>query len=358
MVNNVYGTFISQKINKIRWKPDSLTDTLVTGSWDDEQDNKIILWKYNKMDSEDSLVKPKIQCSIDHDGDVTEIKFVDAHVFVVASSFGTVSLYNISCSDGRTRIKSMNLWKKVHFFSSTGELCPVTDITVFEDMLASVGEDGRIVITSLKENEPFRIIDNADSCTLRCISVNRLNEVLTGNSSGQMKVWDLRSYSNSPETSFTLSGGQAGFTRVIQHPTQTHIKLAGGEDGTITIWDLRNQKFAVNSLNAHTQSVTELMFHPERPEHLFSCSANGQLWHWDSSKLTHSTIQFSATDIPENLEDTGCPWMSKNVKNRITVYSLIQNLYLPINSLDVQQDSVVCGCDNEAIYLIKNFTVV
>lgn len=43
-------------------------------------------------------------------------------------------------------------------FSSTGELCPVTDITVFEDMLASVGEDGRIVITSLKENEPFRII--------------------------------------------------------------------------------------------------------------------------------------------------------------------------------------------------------
>lgn len=36
--------------------------------------------------------------------------------------------------------------------------------------------------------------------------------------------------------------------------------------------------------------VSELMFHPERPEHLFSCSTNGQLWHWDSSKLSHTTI--------------------------------------------------------------------
>lgn len=39
------------------------------------------------------------------------------------------------------------------------------------------------------------------------------------------------------------------------------------------------------------------MFHPDRPEHLFSCSANGQLWHWDSSKLTHPNItQFSTSE--------------------------------------------------------------
>lgn len=54
--------------------------------------------------------------------------------------------------------------------------------------------------------------DNADSCVIRCISVNKLNEVLTGNSRGQMKLWDLRSYSNFPQTNFTLSGsGQVIF---------------------------------------------------------------------------------------------------------------------------------------------------
>ncbi|KAK7586061.1 hypothetical protein V9T40_003937 [Parthenolecanium corni] len=355
MVNNVYGTFVSQKISKIRWKPSNACDSFLTGSWDDEE-NKIVLWRYTKTDSEDALVKPRAQCSVFHDGDVTELKFMDSSIFAVSSTTGCIKLYSIFQEDEKSQFKLLNSWKKVHSFS-TGDLCPSTDITFFEDYIVSVGEDGRIVLISVKDNEPYRIIDNADSCSIRCVSINKMNEILTGNSRGQMKVWDLRSFSHSPETCFTLSGGQAGFTRVTYHPTQTHIKLAGGEDGTITIWDLRNNKFAVNSLNAHSQTVSELMFHPERPEHLFSCSTNGQLWHWDSSKLSHTTISQFAGESSDLLEDTGCPWMSRNVKNRITVYSLIQNLHLPINSLDILQNSVVCGCDNEAMYLIKDFTV-
>lgn len=41
---------------------------------------------------------------------------------------------------------------------STGDLCPSTDITFFEDYIVSVGEDGRIVLISVKDNEPYRII--------------------------------------------------------------------------------------------------------------------------------------------------------------------------------------------------------
>lgn len=100
MVNNVYGTFVSQKINKIRWKPNYACDSFVAGSWDDEvksqflltnnikviliiqfiqiivplQENKIALWSYRETDSEDALVKPRVQCSVIHDGDVTELK--------------------------------------------------------------------------------------------------------------------------------------------------------------------------------------------------------------------------------------------------------------------------------------------
>lgn len=36
MVVNVCGTFVSQKIQKVRWKPDNLCDTIVSGSWDDD----------------------------------------------------------------------------------------------------------------------------------------------------------------------------------------------------------------------------------------------------------------------------------------------------------------------------------
>lgn len=38
MVDNIHGTFISQKVNKVRWKPEVNLDseTFLTGSWDNE----------------------------------------------------------------------------------------------------------------------------------------------------------------------------------------------------------------------------------------------------------------------------------------------------------------------------------
>lgn len=57
---------------------------------------------------------------------------------------------------------------------------------------------------------------------------------------------------------------------MICHPTQTHIKLAGGEDGTLTIWDLRNNKLAMNSISAHAQSglVANIQFFTKKSSEL------------------------------------------------------------------------------------------
>lgn len=41
-------------------------------------------------------------------------------------------------------------------------------------------------------------------------------------------------------------------------------------------------------------SVSELQFHPERPEHLFTCSINGEIWHWKTS-VTRSSAMSSAS---------------------------------------------------------------
>lgn len=49
------------------------------------------------------------------------------------------------------------------------------------------------------------------------------------------------------------------------------------------------------------------------------------------------------------------PWLSSDAaKHRMVVNNLMQTLYLPINSLDVNRSRLVCGCDNEAVYVIKN----
>lgn len=47
-------------------------------------------------------------------------------------------------------------------------------------------------------------------------------------------------------------------------------------------------------------------------------------------------------------------WVTpENVKYKLEVFTLMPTLGKPINSLDLNRDKVLCGCDNEAVYLIS-----
>ena len=39
---------------------------------------------------------------------------------------------------------------------------------------------------------------------------------------------------------------------VDRHPGQPHIVATGGDDGMLTIWDLRQEKFHMTPMEAHT----------------------------------------------------------------------------------------------------------
>lgn len=73
MSQNVHGTFVSEKISKIRWRPDQFenSQSFVTGSWDNDE-NTIKLWKLVTTDEDD--IYPYELNSYRTNGDVTEIK--------------------------------------------------------------------------------------------------------------------------------------------------------------------------------------------------------------------------------------------------------------------------------------------
>lgn len=72
--HNLHGTFISQKVNKIRWKPERLDEPhfFVTGSVDND-DQKIVLWDFidNK---EDDDIYPFAVAEVPYCGDVSDLK--------------------------------------------------------------------------------------------------------------------------------------------------------------------------------------------------------------------------------------------------------------------------------------------
>ncbi|NXQ11030.1 NUP43 protein, partial [Peucedramus taeniatus] len=202
--------------------------------------------------------------------------------------------------------------------------------------------------------------DNADSSTLHAVTFLRTMEILTVNSIGQLKVWDLRQQRNEPSQIFSLAGDRVPLHCVDRHPNQQHIVATGGQDGMLSIWDIRQGTMPVSLLNAHEAEMWEVHFHPSDPDHLFTCSEDGSLWHWDTSTnvsekpsflhqggrstayLSHSTINQSVVSA----------WLSNDpTKDRMEITNLIPNQTLSVNSLDVLGPCLVYGTDAEAIYV-------
>lgn len=206
----------------------------------------------------------------------------------------------------------------------------------------------------------MRTIDNADSSTLHAVTFLRTTEILTVNSIGQLKIWDFRQQRNEPAQIFSLTGDRVPLHCVDRHPNQQHIVATGGQDGMLSIWDIRQGTMPVSLLNAHEAEMWEVHFHPSNPDHLFTCSEDGSLWHWDTStdvsekpSFLHqggrSTAYFSHSTINQSVVSA---WLSNDpTKDRMEITNLIPNQTLSVNTLDVLGPCLVYGTDAEAIYV-------
>ncbi|KAG7190344.1 hypothetical protein KM043_006457 [Ampulex compressa] len=345
MGENIQGTFVSEKISKIRWKHEDFSEakTFLTGTWDNPV-NKITYWTFQMNDDEESY--PAIVSSYAFLGDVTEIKFISKDFFVASSSLGSVRLLQIS-ENPYSQFKEHMAWEFIHNFK-TEDYASCTALSTFEQDIASVGEDGKINLLTAGQKKPVRIIENADSCSIHCIDFLRHSEILTGNLRGHMKVWDIRSDQDVPATTFMLSDQvKTEATSIAHHPTQRHIVVAGGGDGSLTVWDLRHNTYPISQLNAHAKAVSEILFHQDRPENLFTCSVSGELWHWNNTQNTK--LKLDSADMH---------WLNTvGTNGKVNVMSLCSAMHKPINSIDINRSTLLFGCDNEAMYIVKNVAI-
>lgn len=78
--------------------------------------------------------------------------------------------------------------------------------------------------------------------------------------------------------------------------------------------------------------------------------------------LERSWYNFFKTYLGFNFSDFGGSeensWLSSDAaKHRMEIFSLMPTICKPINSLDVNRTRLLCGSDNEAVYLIKNLSL-
>ncbi|KAI1240918.1 hypothetical protein IHE44_0009367 [Lamprotornis superbus] len=286
--------------------------------------------------------------------------FLDQERIVVASSTGAVTIFRHH--QNNQTLSANHRWEKAHYHVDQDTSCggaACTGVVCNNPEIVTVGEDGRINLFRADQRDAVRTIDNADSSTLHAVTFLRTTEILTVNSIGQLKIWDLRQQRNEPSQIFSLAGDRVPLHCVDRHPNQQHIVATGGQDGMLSIWDIRQGTMPVSLLNAHEAEMWEVHFHPSDPDHLFTCSEDGSLWHWDTSTnvsekpsflhqggrstayLSHGTINQSVVSA----------WLSNDpTKDRMEITNLIPNQTLSVNSLDVLGPYLVYGTDAEAIY--------
>ncbi|XP_013399806.1 nucleoporin Nup43-like [Lingula anatina] len=380
----VNAKFISQKISKIRWRPTSQkgleqSDTFVTGSWDNGAANKVCLWTQAEGEKEQlnfSVSRqqppesgPRLLCEVLHCGDVTDIQFFNHENILVASSTGQVNLYKHFKNS-----QTLGVAQSWHVHKNKQSPCPCTSVACRGQDVVTAGEDGRLNILAIGQQAPVRSIEKADSCSINGVNYYKHYEVITVNSSGQLKVYDLRQPEDEPSRIFLLTGERIPLHCVDTHPSQPHIVATGGQDGVLCIWDMRQEKFPVTLLDAHAADMWEVKFHPRYPDNLFTCSEDGTVWHWDVTSVSHTRTPAQSQGTPGSVQSRTVhhlpattqpkpsgsnPWLTIDAsKHRIEVTNLMHGSnFLPINTLDIESNTVICGGDSEAIYVIPNLVI-
>lgn len=176
----VNGSFISEKVSKIRWIPEQYTvpDSFVTGSWDFPV-NSVKVWQLQSNNlTDDAEIVPKCTASKKIHGDVTGLEFIDANNIAVSSTDGCVRVLHLNRNIGRENLTEEYCQKDAHHFENN-VTAPCNALSTFEHNIASVGEDGRLNVLNINGNAIIRTINNADSCSLTCVTFINHKEVIS-----------------------------------------------------------------------------------------------------------------------------------------------------------------------------------
>uniref|UniRef100_UPI00358FECB8 nucleoporin Nup43 n=1 Tax=Myxine glutinosa TaxID=7769 RepID=UPI00358FECB8 len=362
----VFAKVVAQKVSKVRWQPGSeavrqVPDVFATGSWDDEAHNRVSLWKLGDMtvaaSAERNYAGPRLLCSLDHPGDVTDLQFLDQEQLVAASSTGTVSI--IRRHPNETLVIA-HQWEHLHGLHS--EPSPCTSVAFNSPDIASVGEDGTLNLLRVDTGQRSRTYEKADCTALNDVAFLSTSELLTVNTIGQLKVWDVRHETCEAVRVFSMAGSHSPLLCLDRHPMQGHVVAAGSQQGSLHVWDIRKGSLPVSILDAHKGAMWEVRFHPTVPNHLFTCSEDGSLWHWAlsgqgkrSGIRGHQQVQSSLSDHASTLINN---WVVEDpTLTNLQITNLLPEGGLSMNSLDIFGQFLVCGSDREAVYVVSQLGV-
>ncbi|XP_059475898.1 nucleoporin Nup43 [Neocloeon triangulifer] len=352
------GHSSGKKVNKVRFVPsktrhDNDVGLFVTATYQ-EDENELSLWTVDPMarfeQNEQGCVQKisptgTLKCKFD----CMDLKVSDGGRVFVCWKNGSFGMYTMYPS-----LELNYTWENLHQIPRQ-IFCACRGVDFMGEDVVTIGDDGKLILLNSysAHQQPVRIIE-ASSGALSSVCFIKHNEVLCGNSRGQISCWDLRKPAAQPGNTLCLSRLRGEKTvhpvanSLAKHPTRTHLLLSGGSDGCVSLWDLRNTKFPVEFNQIHSGPVLEAHFHPEMQEHIASCSASGEAFLWDCS-LPLNPLALNSSSVLE--QDA---WSSVGRAYAPQVSNLMPKIpAMAVTSLALSHNMIVCSKDPGFVSVFK-----
>ncbi|KAJ2686696.1 hypothetical protein IWW39_003444 [Coemansia spiralis] len=287
---------VARKVTSVCWLPpragQAYTDTelfFVTGS--SARHKELVLWTTDNPDFESESKPPagdkalaKLVSKVTHDGDVHDIAVVSTDVIATASSYGTISIYDIQNNNLKLR-ESVTAHRFTSGEPAVGTALSVQPVNSSDAEIASCGEDGKIAYVPLARLDALQAYE-VDSTVVTGVCWPTPSQVAASTRAGQVKVFDRRSPAEVSAVFVDVSNSYS-FECIASHPSQPFRLATGTDAGSVLLWDVRNPKKPVmETLGVHKSNVWKVRFHPTDSSRIVSCSddASIAITQWVSDK--------------------------------------------------------------------------
>ena len=173
-------------------------------------------------------------------------------------------------------------------------------LDIFEDYnrVASVTEGGALDLAVVR---PTGFSTPCSNSTTSCAAYNDVkflkdpNKIIVvGNKPKvDLEIWDVLASNHAPMqvlSSNSSNNNSFGNNCICTHPTRPEIVVTGQSNGGIKIWDIRKQNTPLlKSMIGHTLDIWDMKFHPQNPSLLLSIGQDGNILRWNISDYTPSS---------------------------------------------------------------------
>jgi WD40 repeat protein len=112
-------------------------------------------------------------------------------------------------------------------------------------------------------------------------------------------LWDTRRAGNEPTS--VVQAHKEEINCLAFNPANDYMLATGSADKTVALWDLRNLKTNLHSLESHTGEILQLQWSPHHEYAIASASADRRINVWDLSRIGMEQSAEDAEDGPPEL---------------------------------------------------------